>query len=55
MYVMPPRPPKNHEKLELEREKAARHLLAKGTPPEVVAKKVGLSVEQVRGLEIVPT
>ena len=58
MYVMPPRPPKKSESAErgkaeqavLEREKIAKNLLARGTSPEVIAKKIGLSEEQVRSL-----
>ena len=50
MYVIPNRPPLSPEKMQIEREKAARELLAQGTPPEVIAKRVNLPVEQVRGL-----
>ena len=51
MYVRPPRwSPEDPEKLQREREKAAKNFLAKGVSPEDTAKKVGLPVEQVRSL-----
>ena len=50
MYVIPNRPPLSPEKMQVIKEKTARDYLAKGMPPEVVAKKVNLPLEEVRAL-----